>query len=172
VGRRISARAARKQAAPLSTATLVDSTLHWLRLDDTVRGMRALRAFGLAAGPRILARARAERLRGHTLYVRVATSAWSHELHMLRASILERMHTIPGGEEVEALRFEVGEIDELTDWSAAPTQAPEAPRAATVAPSLPAAVHEALAAVADPELRQRLGDLLARSAQRDATRRR
>jgi hypothetical protein len=164
---RRSARARRKAVAPEPTSQLVDATLRWLRLDDTVRGLRAVRAFGVAAGARILKRARAERLRGHTLYVRVATAAWSQELHMMRASILERVRAIPGGEEIEALRFEVGDIDALPDWSAPLRRAPAAPAAATpTEPPLPAAVHEALAGVGDVELRKHLGELFARASQR------
>jgi hypothetical protein len=146
---------------------LVDSTLRWLRLDDTVRGLRAVRAFGIAAGARILQRARAERLRGHTLYVRVATAAWSQELHMMRASILERVRAVPGGEEVEALRFEVGDVAALPDWNAPLRRPSPPPKPATAEQSpLPAAVHEALAGVVDVELRKQLGELFARASQR------
>lgn len=163
--RRKSARARRKQFAPEGTSTLIDSTLRWLRLDDTVRGMRAMRAFGEAAGPRILARARAERLRGKTLYIRVATSAWSQELHMMRASILERMKALPGGDEVESLRFEVGDVEGLPDWAKAEAAPPAPAKLQTTVP-LHDSVHAALAGVEDGELRGWLGGLLARAARR------
>jgi len=163
---RRSARARRKQAAPLPTAELVDSTLRWLRLDDTVHGLRAVRAFGLAAGARIGRRARAERMRGHTLYVRVATAAWSQELHLMRESILARMKEIPGGAEVEALRFEVGDIEALPDWTSPSRPARRAAPAPSRAEPIDAAVHQALAAVEDVELRNHLAELLARAAQR------
>jgi hypothetical protein len=138
--------------------------LRWLRLDETVRGMRAMRAFSQAAGTRILARARAERLRGRTLYVRVATAAWSQELHTISSAILARMQALPGGEEVDALRFSVGDVEALPDW----TTPSAGPPAATPRPRKPAApvahaVHEALASVDDPELRAKLAELIARS---------
>jgi hypothetical protein len=155
------ARSKRKQVVPLPTATLVDYTLRWLRLDDTVRGMRAMRAFGLAAGPRILERARAERLRGRTLYVRVASAGWSQELHVLRSTILERMRALPGGEEVEELRFSVGNVNELPDWAAPelPPAPPQRKRPVTQAD----AIYEALSAIEDPELRDQLTSLLGRA---------
>jgi hypothetical protein len=162
--RRRSARSRRRAIAPEPSAALVDHTLRWLRLDETVRGMRAMRAFSQAAGARILARARAERLRGRTLYVRVATAAWSQELHTISAAILARMQKIPGGEEVEALRFVVGDVDALPDWStpAAPATPvrPTRKRAQTPVASV---VHEALAGVEDAELRAKLAELIARS---------
>jgi hypothetical protein len=157
-----SARSRRKQAAPMESSTLVESTLRWLKLDDTVRGLRAMRAFGEAAGPRIRARARAERLRGRTLYVRVATSAWSQELHILSAAILERMHALPGGLEVETLRFQVGDIGALPEWAEAPVgPASEEPR---VEVPLGPALDAALADIADVELRDTFAHLLARAS--------
>jgi hypothetical protein len=145
---------------------VVDQTLRWLRLDETVRGMRAMRAFSQAAGPRILARARAERLRGRTLYVRVATAAWSQELHTISAAIVTRMRELPGGDEVDALRFSVGDVSALPDW-ATPSSQPPAPARSGRKQSAPVAsqVHEALASVADLELRAKLAELIARSRQ-------
>ena len=163
-----SARARRKQVAPETTSTLVESTLRRLHLDDTVRGLRAMRAFGEAAGPRIGARARAERLRGRVLYVRVASSAWSQELHVLRSVILERMQKIPGGEEVDTLRFHVGEVDTLPEWRE------EAPPAVTVAAAeappdapteLDAPLHAALSEITDDELRTRMTQMLERASE-------
>lgn len=147
----------------MESATLVESTLRWLRLDDAVRGLRAMRAFGEAAGPRIRARARAERLRGRTLYVRVASSAWSQELHILSAPILERMHTLPGGAEVEALRFQVGDIGELPEWADEPRVSAREPEQAAPSPLSPA-LDNALADIADEELRDCFAHLLARAA--------
>ena len=69
-----SRRSRRRQLEPESTNSLVESTLKYLRLDDTVRSMRAMRAFDAAVGARIRSRARAERLRGRTLVIRVSSS--------------------------------------------------------------------------------------------------
>ena len=160
---RRTARSRRKQPEPLSTSSLIDSTLRWLRLDDTVNGMRAMRAFGIAAGPKILLRARAERLRGSTLIVRVASAGWSQQLHIMRTAILERMRSIPGGEGVEELRFSVGDVEELPDWSSAPPPPVVLPRN-PVTPAAP--VYEALSKMEDPELRDAFAALLGRATSR------
>jgi predicted nucleic acid-binding Zn ribbon protein len=160
MARRLTARARRKQLAPEPTATLVDSTLRHLRLDETVKGMRAMRAFEEVAGSRIRARARAERLRGQTLFVRVASSAWSQELHVLSAAILERLRALPGGEGITELRFHVRDVEALPAWQDPEPQAPPARRGH---PSVPPDLRGALAAIVDPELRERFAALLGRA---------
>jgi hypothetical protein len=109
-------RPTRPSVQPQPTSQLIDGTFRWLRLDETARSFLALRAFSEAAGPRILRRARAERLRGAILYVRVASAAWSQELQALSAQLIEKIKTRPGGEGVEALRFTVGNVEELPDF--------------------------------------------------------
>jgi hypothetical protein len=156
-----SARSRRRQAAPEPTGTLVDSTLRFLRLDDTVRSMRAMRAFDAVVGARIRARARAERLRGRTLYIRVASSAWSQELHVLRASILERLRGVPGGEEVHDLRFQVGDVESLPTWNATPSASDAKHASPNAAP--PNALLDAIAEIPDPELRERFRALVGRA---------
>ncbi len=158
--RRLTARARRKQFAPEPTSLLVDQTLRHLRLDETVKGMRAMRAFDDVAGPRIRARARAERLRGHTLVVRVASSAWSQELHVLSAAILERLRAQPGGEGIAELRFQVGDVDALPSWQAEPAVVSTAKPGH---PSVPPDLRGALAAIVDPDLRERFAALLGRA---------
>ena len=161
MARRLTARARRKQLVPEPTSTLVDSTLRYLRLDETVRGMRAMRAFDEVAGPRIRARARAERLRGHTLVIRVASSAWSQELHVLRAAILERLGRTAGGEGISDLRFQVGDVDALPEWGAEPATTSSAARPGH--PSVPPDLRYALASILDPDLRERFAALLGRA---------
>jgi hypothetical protein len=155
----------------MSTSTLVDPLFRWLKLDETARQFRALRAFSEAAGPRIGARARAERLRGGTLYVRVSTAAWSHQLHALKSTLIEKLHATPGGEPVEDLRFSVGPLDEVPDWASpsppSPTEATSS-RTLTKPPSRPPAdeIVRAMGEVVDDELREELTRLYARLGSR------
>ncbi len=137
----------------------------WLKLDEGARGFAAQRAFDSAAGPRVAARARAERLRGSTLYVRVASAAWSHELHALKAELLQKLNTTTGGEGIDEIRFTVGPLDELPDWGSASAPAPSQRRQelefdVSTAPS--AEVEAALSDVADAELRSALKGLFVR----------
>ena len=75
-----------------------------------------MRAFSLAAGPRIGDHVRGERLRGSILYLRCDSSAWAQHVHMLKPSLLERLHKTPGGEGVADLRCNVGPLDEVAGW--------------------------------------------------------
>jgi predicted nucleic acid-binding Zn ribbon protein len=153
---------ARPSVAPQATASLVDHTLKWLKLDDTARAFRALEAFSRAAGPRIRERARAERLRGAILYVRVASAAWSHELHALKAQLLQKIRSTPGGEIVADLRFSVGPLDEVPTWERSPrASADEPPR-----PRVSDELLQAMGGVTDDELREQLTQLYARLGSR------
>lgn len=162
-----SARARRKQAAPEATSTLIDSTLKFLRLDDKVRGMRAMRAFDAVVGPRIRSRARAERLRGRVLHICVASSAWSQELHVMRATILEKLKATPGGELVDELRFQVGDVNELPSWTTPAMEPPVADMSQS--PQMPPPTDALLAAVQqipDDELRARFATLVGKAAKK------
>jgi hypothetical protein len=155
-------RRTRPPSRPLSVGLLVDPLFHWLKLDEPARQFRALRAFSTVAGPHIGARARAERLRGATLYVRVSTSAWSHQLHALKATLLDKLRQTPGGEQIEDLRFNVGPLDEVPSWDA-PPGAPAVSRPARQSPPPPAdELVRAMGEVADDELREELTRLYAR----------
>jgi hypothetical protein len=140
----------RPSVQPRPTRQLLDGTFRWLKLDEHARSFGAMRAFALAAGTRIGEHARGERLRGSILYVRCDSSSWSQHLHMLKSTILERLHQTPGGEGIAELRFNVGPLDEVAGWELPASSAPavEAP-----APPLPEEIARALGAVDDPELR-------------------
>ncbi len=150
---------ARPSAKPLPASALFDGTFRWLKLDEHARSYRAMRAFAVAAGTRIGEHVRGERLRGSILYVRCDSSSWAQHLHMLKASVIERLMRTPGGEGVAELRANVGPLDEVVGWDTAPATA----RADEPPPSPEAPTEEvarALDTVADPELRAGLTRLI------------
>jgi len=147
-------KATRPSTQPRPTSAIVDGTFRWLKLDEHARSYRAMRAFSLAAGPRIGEHVRAERLRGSILYLRCDSSAWSQHLHMLKPTLLERLQRTPGGEGVADLRSNVGPLDEVAGWE---TTAPKRDEPAAAEPEeLPPELVRALDDVADPELRAHL----------------
>jgi hypothetical protein len=154
-------RHARPSTPPEPAGPLLDQLFSSLKLDEPARTFRALRAFQRAAGPHIGARARAERLRGAILYVRVTSSAWSQELHVLKSQLIAKLHRTPGGEPVQDLRFSVGPIDDLPDWNALDAQPrAQAPAQSPTPRGVPSGLAEAVANVRDPELRDELSRLL------------
>jgi hypothetical protein len=167
VKRRRARSGARPSAKPLSSQALIDPLFRWLKLDDEARSFRALRAFWEAAGPRIRAHARGERLRGAILYVRVGSSAWSHELHALKEQLLGKLRRTPGGEGVGELRFNVGALDELPSWGgeASPPPPQSDPSLAPAEP-IAADVARAMGEVRDDDLRDQLTRLYARARRR------
>lgn len=154
MARRPKKKGTRPSTQPRPTSALMDGTFRWLKLDDNARSFRAMRAFAQAAGPRIGEHARGERLRGSILYVRCDSSAWTQHLHVMKESLLERLHKTPGGEGVAELRFNVGPLDEVAGWEA-PAAAATSERENAPA-ELPEEVARALGSVEDPELRAQL----------------
>lgn len=73
-------------------------------------------AFAKAGGPLLLQHARPERMDRGTLYIRVVHSTWIQEMTCMKSELLAKMHTFPGGERVQDLRFLLGSIDELPSW--------------------------------------------------------
>jgi hypothetical protein len=153
----------RPSVAPQPTERLMDDVFRWLKLDEPARAYRALRAWQRAAGPRIVARARAERLRGSILFVRVTASSWAQELNILKEQLIAKLQRTPGGEVVRDIRFNVGPLDDLPDWDALAAPPPSAP-SSTHPDVLPEALAEAVANVKDPELRDELSRLLLRES--------
>ncbi len=147
---------ARPSTQPRPAGALLDGTFRWLKIDDNMRSFRAMRAFSQVAGPRIGEHARAERLRGSILYVRCDSSAWTQHLHVMKETLLERLHKTPGGEGVAELRFNVGPLDEVAGWDAPPPPKSAEPAEPT---ALPEEMARALGSVEDPELRAELAKL-------------
>jgi hypothetical protein len=149
----------KRKSSPEATSALLPAVFKRLRIEDLARGFQAQQAFARAAGPSLAARARAEKLRGSTLYVRVASGPWAHQLHALKAELLEKLRRTPGGEVVTDLRFIVGPVESVPGWpssgNADKRQAKPSAREPQRA-ELSDELVRALAEVADPELRAAL----------------
>jgi hypothetical protein len=96
--------------------------------------------------------------RDRTLHVATESATWAHELDLLSAEILGRLHDRLGEDAPAGLRFAVGPIPE-------PATASEAPRETLVTPAevpleIESQARSAASAIDDPELR----DLVAKAA--------
>lgn len=150
----------KRKSSPEATSALLPAVFKRLRIEDLARGFHAQQAFARAAGPAMAARARAEKLRGSTLYVRVASGPWAHQLHALKAELLDKLRRTPGGEVVSDLRFVVGSVEAVPGWASDGRRAPQANEATPATEPAPAQLSDelvrALAGVEDPELRAAL----------------
>jgi predicted nucleic acid-binding Zn ribbon protein len=102
-------------------------------------------AWEAAVGTRIAARAKPKRLDRGVLLVATATSAWSNELSLLAAPILEKLRA--QGLDVRELRFRVGPLEPVAKPPRRPAKL--APRAVALSPVL----RRSLDHVPDDELR-------------------
>ncbi|MBA3819222.1 MAG: DUF721 domain-containing protein [Deltaproteobacteria bacterium] len=80
----------------LRTATragvVVSSVLASYGLDSEIRGQRLITEWTELVGPRIAARTRPDGISERTLWIEVATSAWLHELNMLRPQLVRGLY--------------------------------------------------------------------------------
>jgi hypothetical protein len=162
----MSKRAQRESHGPRPGGSLVDAVFARTGLLGEARDWRVLHAWHRMAGPRLTRHTRAERVRGTTLLVRVASASWANELTYLRADLLARLRAQPEAAWIDELRFTIGPLDELPAWDdPAPTAAAAAPAQPTEAlpPVDGGKVVAELLQVKDPELRAALAELFARA---------
>jgi hypothetical protein len=150
-----SSRKRRARREPQKGPPLVDRALKRLGLLEGVKSQLALRAFTVACGPRLSARARAERFAHGVLYVRVQSSAWANEINFAKEALLLRLREVGGGVVVRDIRFTVGPIEDLPTWSDPPIETPPPPPPVPIDPKVAAALTQ----VPDDDLRDALGGL-------------
>jgi hypothetical protein len=76
----------------LETQSAAQAILRALKhhgLSDEIRGQRVLTEWSELVGPKVAARTRPDGISERVLWVEVATSAWLHELNMLKAQLLK-----------------------------------------------------------------------------------
>lgn len=148
----------RRSLAALRAGDAVHAALVVHGIADAVRGERVVTEWADLVGDRIAQRTRADRVVDRVLWIEVATSAWLHELNLLKpqltASLVERL-----GEPrpFDELKFQLAGRHRRSPTTApgarpAPPPARPLPRAATGA-AREAIVRE-VSAVDDDELRE------------------
>lgn len=71
---------------------------------------RLLEIWNNAVGLQISAHTHPEKLKRNTLFVKVSSSVWMQQLHILRSDILEKINLFLGKELVKSVHFSIGEI--------------------------------------------------------------
>lgn len=118
-------------------------------------------------GERIASNAFPYSLRGRTLYVSVASSAWCMELSLMKRQILERMNLHVEEPLLEDIRFGVSRhmrSSKMQDASLPEEEPEEPPGQEPLSPSEVAAIEDALDEVNDKALRAALLRLMHREA--------
>jgi hypothetical protein len=97
----------RKKVAPASD--VIGDVLQARGLDAPIRAHRLITEWRDMVGERIAARTWPDGLSKKVLWVRVANSAWLHELNLLKGQLLSAIHTTLGEPRlVDDLRFHIG----------------------------------------------------------------
>lgn len=115
-------------------------------------------------GPMIAVQTRPERVWRGTLFVKVSTSVWMHQLQFLRDGILERLKNQWREETIERLHFSIGPVGP----AAKSTDDFFHPTARLLKKRDKVMIEESLAEVRDPELQ----DILRRVMIKELSRRR
>jgi hypothetical protein len=113
---------------------------------------RLLEIWQKAVGPQISAQTRPDKLKRNTLFIKVSSSVWMHQLHILKQDIIEKINEIPGKELIKNIHFSIGEI---------PSTMPTNPYGSSFSSeSYPLKdkekklIEKSISSVADPELKE------------------
>src|SRR5262245_16420755 len=119
-------------STPRSGRVLLDGVFARTGLKQQAREWRALYTWHRLAGERLRKHAHAERVLGTALLVRVATASWANEMTYLRAELLEQLRADPDAAWITELRFTIGPLAGLPDWSEPRAPEPPAPPASSI----------------------------------------
>jgi predicted nucleic acid-binding Zn ribbon protein len=152
----------RKDVAPAGEA--IAAALDQAGLTSAVRAHRILTEWRQMVGDRIAARTWPDGLKDRVLWVRVASSAWLHELTLLRAQVLDGIDRVLGAPRlVDELRLHLGARTQVDadDVLALARQArqrrprpPPRPLPPPATGAAVAAIERDTAGIADAELRE------------------
>ena len=92
MNRKPTGRAPYRALEPTSAARAVASALKFHGISDEIRGQRVLTEWAELVGPKIAQRTRPDGVNDRVLWVEVATSAWLHELNLLKPQLLKGLN--------------------------------------------------------------------------------
>ena len=113
---------------------------------------RLLEVWQKAVGPQISVQTRPDRLKRNTLFVKVSSSVWMHQLHILKQDIIEKINQLLGKELITNIHFSIGEIP-----SAMPTNSYRSsfsPDSYPLRAKDKKLIEKSISSVADPELKE------------------
>jgi predicted nucleic acid-binding Zn ribbon protein len=158
----------KRRRSAASAGALVAEVLRGAGVGPAVREHRLVTSWATIVGERVAARAWPDGLHDGVLWVRVANSAWMHELTFLREAIAAKANALVGAPLlVREVRLPIGRRAETSDRDdvvaalARHLRRPPPPRRppANLCAEELARIDEETGQVADPELRRLVGQL-------------
>lgn len=144
------------------------TSLHALNKEALAAG-RVFEVWERAVGPMVAKKVRPRGFRAGVLHLEVTSSAWAHELSLLRPQLLAALTRELGAGVVKELRLVVGGERLVPTGDEAPLT-PVLERQA-LSPEVEGAIHEAVAGLQDPVLATAVARALASGARRQAAQR-
>lgn len=153
-----------RQPKPEMLGEILRKILKKKNIPSAGTDQRLLDLWRRAVGPQIAAQTLPDNIKRGTLFVRVSSPVWMHQLQFLKEEILARINELSENEGIKGLFFSIGEI---------PPPPPGASGASPSDPALPPLkgrdrnmVRESLEAVRDAELREILERVMTREIAR------
>jgi len=143
---------------PTTAAGAIASALRFYGISDEIRGQRVLTEWAELVGAKIAQRTRPDGVTDRVLWVEVATSAWLHELNLLKPQLLKGLTERLGQPRLfDEIRFKLAGRSRREAPSAARARARTAPVRPAPIPATGAQREQIVAEVAavdDLELRE------------------
>lgn len=144
--------------------TILDDVAQRLGLKGKLLEYRLRRQWPTIVGDQVAAHTRPESIRFRKLYVIVDSSVWIQQLTFLKQSLLDKINMMAETSLISDIVLRVGEVGNHIGSNAVEQLAPPAEkRVPPLAPDELAEVISHAQAVADPDLRTRLGEVIARA---------
>lgn len=140
-----------------SIGAVVEEAIRGLGLGDAVAKGAAMQLWPEVVGETVARVTQPETVRGNTLVVTVADSAWLQQLRYMEEPVVEKLNAAVGRPIIEGLYFKVGAI------RPEPQEDEEVEEQAELDPETAAQLEQVVAALEDPELRETLKQILAAS---------
>ena len=99
-----------KQANLQKLGTILQGILKKHNILFDSEEQRLLEVWRKAVGPQISAQTRPEKFKRNILFVKVSSSVWMQQLHILKSEIIEKINQHVGNELVTNILFSIGEI--------------------------------------------------------------
>jgi hypothetical protein len=146
-----------------SIGTVLGGLARRLGLESKLLESRLRREWTTIVGEPIASNTWPDQIRYKKLYVRVHNTVWLHQLTFLKPTLVKKLNSVAGTDLIADIVFRVGELPEAEQVSSAADQGTQVsiPDA-----DLLAEASARTAAVQDPDLRDRLVRLMARSLSR------
>jgi predicted nucleic acid-binding Zn ribbon protein len=145
--------------------SVLEGLLGELHLDVRVRQHQVWGMWDELVGEGIAGKAQPDRVRGKTLFVNVANSAWMQELQFMRRMIIDRINKALGAELIDSIQFRIGTVS----GRAEKVQSRKAEDHVPLPPDIVEEIDRCVQEIKDEEVRERMRRVLAKQARLSLT---